>query len=252
MTSIQTQAASEPRSLLRTRLGVLTLLLLCGVQFLDVVDPRSPTWRSPRSSRRCTSRSRACSGSRAATCSPTAGSCCSAVGRRPARPPAGARRRDRRCSPPARSPRGSPRARATLIAARLLQGVGAAMMAPAALSILTTTFREGADRNTALGAWGAISGLAAAAGVFLGGVSVRGAGVAVGVLREPAGVRCRRSAPRRAAHRRAQARAARRLRHAGRAARHRRHAPARLRADPGARRRLGHRCARSRCWRRPR
>ncbi len=38
MTSIQAQAASEPRSLLRTRLGVLTLLLLCGVQFLDVVD----------------------------------------------------------------------------------------------------------------------------------------------------------------------------------------------------------------------
>ena len=64
----------------------------------------------------------------------------------------------------------------TLIAARLLQGVGAAMMAPAALSILTTTFREGADRNTALGVWGAISGLAAAAGVFLGGVLAEGPG----------------------------------------------------------------------------
>jgi MFS family permease len=50
------------------------------------------------------------------------------------------------------------------------------MMAPAALSILTTTFREGADRNTALGAWGAISGLAAAAGVFLGGVLSEGPG----------------------------------------------------------------------------
>jgi EmrB/QacA subfamily drug resistance transporter len=63
-----------------------------------------------------------------------------------------------------------------LIAARLLQGIGAAMMAPAALSILTTTFREGADRNTALGVWGAISGLAAAAGVFLGGVLAEGPG----------------------------------------------------------------------------
>jgi EmrB/QacA subfamily drug resistance transporter len=63
-----------------------------------------------------------------------------------------------------------------LIAARLLQGVGAAMMAPAALSILTTTFREGADRNTALGVWGAVSGLAAAAGVFLGGVLSEGPG----------------------------------------------------------------------------
>jgi MFS family permease len=63
-----------------------------------------------------------------------------------------------------------------LIAARLAQGVGAALMAPAALSILTTTFREGAGRNTALGAWGAVSGVAAAAGVFLGGVLSEGPG----------------------------------------------------------------------------
>ncbi len=57
-----------------------------------------------------------------------------------------------------------------LVAARLVQGIGAALMAPAALSELTTSFREGRDRNTALGVWGAISGMAAAAGVFLGGV----------------------------------------------------------------------------------
>jgi EmrB/QacA subfamily drug resistance transporter len=57
-----------------------------------------------------------------------------------------------------------------LIGARLVQGLGAAMMLPATLSILTTTFREGKDRNTALGAWGAIAGLASAVGVFLGGV----------------------------------------------------------------------------------
>jgi EmrB/QacA subfamily drug resistance transporter len=63
-----------------------------------------------------------------------------------------------------------------LIAARLVQGVGAALMAPAALSALTTSFREGKDRNTALGAWGAISGMAAAAGVFLGGVLSQGPG----------------------------------------------------------------------------
>src|SRR6059058_5307882 len=49
-----------------------------------------------------------------------------------------------------------------LIAGRLLQGVGAALMLPAALSLLTTTFREGKDRNTALGAWGAMAGLASA------------------------------------------------------------------------------------------
>src|SRR5690242_12557284 len=63
-----------------------------------------------------------------------------------------------------------------LVAARLVQGIGAALMAPAALSELTTGFREGKDRNTALGAWGAISGIAAAAGVFLGGVLSQGPG----------------------------------------------------------------------------
>src|SRR6516165_6133946 len=63
-----------------------------------------------------------------------------------------------------------------LVAARLVQGAGAALMAPAALSELTTSFREGKDRNTALGAWGAISGMAAAAGVFLGGVLSQGPG----------------------------------------------------------------------------
>jgi EmrB/QacA subfamily drug resistance transporter len=63
-----------------------------------------------------------------------------------------------------------------LVAARLVQGTGAALMAPAALSALTTSFREGKDRNTALGVWGAISGMAAAAGVFLGGVLSQGPG----------------------------------------------------------------------------
>jgi EmrB/QacA subfamily drug resistance transporter len=57
-----------------------------------------------------------------------------------------------------------------LIGARLAQGVGAAMMIPAALSTLTTSFAEGEDRNKALGAWGAVAGLGSAAGVFLGGV----------------------------------------------------------------------------------
>src|SRR6266516_3404573 len=50
-----------------------------------------------------------------------------------------------------------------------LQGLGAALLAPAALSILTTTFREGRDRNVALGIWGAASGSGGAAGVLLGG-----------------------------------------------------------------------------------
>src|SRR6266566_794317 len=57
----------------------------------------------------------------------------------------------------------------SLIAFRGLQGLGAALLAPAALSILTTTFREGRDRNVALGIWGAASGSGGAAGVLLGG-----------------------------------------------------------------------------------
>ena len=57
----------------------------------------------------------------------------------------------------------------SLIAFRALQGLGAAMLSPAALSILTTTFREGRDRNLALGIWGAASGSGGAAGVLLGG-----------------------------------------------------------------------------------
>src|SRR5262252_6030631 len=63
-----------------------------------------------------------------------------------------------------------------LVAARIAQGVGAAFMAPAGLSILTTTFAEGRERTRALGVWGAVSGVAAAAGVFLGGVLSQGPG----------------------------------------------------------------------------
>jgi len=58
----------------------------------------------------------------------------------------------------------------SLIAARAFQGLGAAIISPAALSILTTTFSEGKERNIALGVWGAVGGFGAAAGVLLGGV----------------------------------------------------------------------------------
>jgi EmrB/QacA subfamily drug resistance transporter len=58
----------------------------------------------------------------------------------------------------------------SLIAARAVQGLGAAIITPAALSILSTTFAEGRERNIALGAWGAVGGFGAVAGVLLGGV----------------------------------------------------------------------------------
>jgi EmrB/QacA subfamily drug resistance transporter len=64
---------------------------------------------------------------------------------------------------------------AILVLARVAQGLGAAMMAPAGLSILMSTF-HGTARNKALGAWGAMSALGAAAGIFFGGVLSEGPG----------------------------------------------------------------------------
>jgi len=61
-----------------------------------------------------------------------------------------------------------------LIVARAIQGLGAAIVSPAALSILTTTFSEGAERNRALGIWGAVAGAGGAVGVLLGGILTSG------------------------------------------------------------------------------
>jgi EmrB/QacA subfamily drug resistance transporter len=63
-----------------------------------------------------------------------------------------------------------------LIGARFAQGVGAAMLSPAALSTLTSTFRSTRDRNTALGVWAAVSGIGGAAGVLFGGLLTEGPG----------------------------------------------------------------------------
>jgi EmrB/QacA subfamily drug resistance transporter len=61
-----------------------------------------------------------------------------------------------------------------LITARAVQGLGAAIVSPAALSIITTTFAEGRERNRALGIWGAVAGAGGAAGVLLGGILTSG------------------------------------------------------------------------------
>ena len=166
----------QPASMLATRRGKLLLLLLCAVQFLDVVDSSIlnvalPSIRSNLhfsaqglqwvlSGYLVTYGGLLLLGGRAgdllgrrrllvagtavfAVCSLTGGLAVNA---------------------------------GILVGARLAQGAGAAMMAPAGLSILTTSFNTGNDRTKALGIWGAISGLAAAAGVFLGGVLTEGPG----------------------------------------------------------------------------
>jgi EmrB/QacA subfamily drug resistance transporter len=58
----------------------------------------------------------------------------------------------------------------TLVAARAAQGLGGAVVAPATLSILTTSFREGPERNRALGLWGAMGAIGGASGALLGGL----------------------------------------------------------------------------------
>jgi EmrB/QacA subfamily drug resistance transporter len=63
-----------------------------------------------------------------------------------------------------------------LIAARAVQGLGAALLSPAALSLVTVIFSEGAERNRALGVWGAVAGSGGAAGVLLGGILTEYAG----------------------------------------------------------------------------
>jgi EmrB/QacA subfamily drug resistance transporter len=173
---MQTRAGKPHPSFIRTRTGVLTLLLLCGVQFLDVVDSSITNVAFP-SIQRALHFSQQNLQWVASGYLLTYGGFLLLGGRL-------ADLLGRRrilvtgivvfaaCSLAA----GLAQTEGVLIAARVLQGVGAAMMAPAALSILTTTFREGRDRNTALGVWGAISGLAAAAGVFLGGVLSEGPG----------------------------------------------------------------------------
>jgi MFS family permease len=65
---------------------------------------------------------------------------------------------------------------ASLIAARVVQGASAAIMAPTALSLLLTVFPEGADRNKALGIWGGLGGIGATAGLLIGGPVTEGLG----------------------------------------------------------------------------
>jgi EmrB/QacA subfamily drug resistance transporter len=63
-----------------------------------------------------------------------------------------------------------------LVAARAVQGLGAALLSPAALSLVTVLFAEGSERNKAMGVWGAVAGSGGAVGVLLGGMLTEWAG----------------------------------------------------------------------------
>ena len=71
-----------------------------------------------------------------------------------------------------------------LVASRALQGLGGALVSPAALSIITTTFAEGADRTKALGVWSAIAAGGGAFGLLLGGILTELAELGVDLLRQ--------------------------------------------------------------------
>jgi EmrB/QacA subfamily drug resistance transporter len=165
-----------PRPALRSRLGILTLLLLCSIQLLDVVDSSITNVALPsieRSLRFSQQNLQWVASGYLLTYGGfllLGGRLADLLGRR--RVLTAGLIVFAACSLTA----GLARSEGALIAARVVQGAGAALMAPAALSILTTTFRDGGDRNTALGAWGAVSGLGAAAGVFLGGLLSEGPG----------------------------------------------------------------------------
>jgi MFS family permease len=84
-----------------------------------------------------------------------------------------------------------------LVAARAVQGLAAAALAPAALSLVTATFTEGPERNRAMGIWGAVAGFGAAAGVLLGGVLTTGLGWRwILFVNVPIGIACALAAPR--------------------------------------------------------
>ena len=133
-----------------------------------------------------------------------------------------------------------------LIGARVVQGVGAAIVSPAVLSIIMTTFQEGSERNKALGIWGAIGGSGAAAGVLFGGVLTKYAGLGVDLLRQRPGgrARARADAPDRP---REPHPGAARLRRRRRGHDHVQSLAARLRDLEGARTSAGRPAARSGC-----
>lgn len=163
-------AVTDSRLVLRSRLGAITLVLLCGVQFLDIVDSAIVNVALP-SIQHSLSFSQQNLQWVASGYILTYGGFLLLGGR--LADLLGRRRillAGLTVFAVSSLTAGLANDAGLLVAARLVQGIGAALMAPAALSELTASFRDGKDRNTALGVWGAVSGMAAAAGVFLGGV----------------------------------------------------------------------------------
>ena len=128
----------------------------------------------------------------------------------------------------------------SLIAFRALQGLGAALLSPAALSILTTTFARAASATSRSGIWGAASGSGGAAGVLLGGALTSALSWSwIFFINVPVGVLVLAVSPRLLQESRAEV-AHRHFDFAGRRLDHRRADAARVRDDPGDPARLGH------------
>ena len=154
----QVVSAADSRLRLRSRLGALTLLLLCAVQFLDIVNASIVNVALPSIQRNLHFSQQNLQWV-ASGYILTYGGFLLLGGR--LGDLLGRRRMlitGLTVFAVASLTAGLANTSGLLVAARLVQGAGAALMAPAALSQLTTTFREGKDRNTALGAWGGSAG----------------------------------------------------------------------------------------------
>src|SRR5919197_4473103 len=153
MSSMQAQVSPGEPSSLRTRLGVLTLLWLCAIQFMDVADTSIVNVALPsiqRSLRFSQQNLQWVASGYLLTYGGfllLGGRAADLLGRRRVLVAGliwfGA------CSLAG----GLAHSQGLLISARIAQGVGAAIMAPAALSILTTTYKEGSERNKEIGVW---------------------------------------------------------------------------------------------------
>ena len=148
----------------------LALLVIATAQLMVVLDATIVNVALPDIQRRLASPVPAWSGWSTPTRSPSAACCCSAAAPVTFLAAGGCSSSGCCCSPRRPCSAGSPTSQWWLLAARAIQGVGGAVIAPTALALITTNFPEGGPRNKAFGVYSAMAGGGSALGLLLGGV----------------------------------------------------------------------------------
>ena len=223
----------------------LVLVLVCVAQFMVVLDATIVNVALPSIQHGLGFSRGTCSGSSTRTPSSSAASCCSAAAPPTCSAGSGSSSRAWSSSPVASLINGIATSSGVLVGGRALQGLGAALVSPAALSIVTTTFKEGSERTKALGVWSAIAAGGGAVGLILGGLLTETLSWRwVFFINLPIGIAAAllslRFIPNSRAEKRPETARRRRRRHG-----HRRAARARLRRSSRRRRTAGHRARRS-------